>query len=325
MINTLKALSAELCKSVLNGLQHTPKNHVFAQAYTKPSLMTAMYHVMGFDGKKLERVANVDENALKKYCFFLVRPFYHNLHVTIYVNTGKCWDRFGSITRRKVEFDPRYSAVAFKQIQNEAGWRNQIQATGIVQLKAPTTDTLPTMTNVIKRFGSLLEQGDLGEFVLATLDGMTRSGDLPTYVRAAMSVLHFDVEVKEGLGIALSADIEGATIKISFAEGAVRAPVDEHLLDNAKISDQLKKIREVPTTEYPAFFDIVMLRAVKNTLVIIPFEKWQAHSIKLHTEGHRRIDLKTEVKTLILEAYMRPKDNKDKRHIHVTATIEVKE
>lgn len=325
MNNTLKSLSVELCKPVFAGLERTPKSHVLAQAYSKPSLMTAMYHVMGFDGKKLERVANVNEEALKKYHFFLVRPFYHSLHVTIYVNTGKSWNLFGKITRREVSFEPEYQALAFKAASNDQHWRNQVQATGITHFKPPVVDVLPSMADVIKRFGQMVvDGGELGEFVLLSLDGMTRSGDVQTYVRAAMSVLHFNV-VDSQNGIILESDIEGSTVQIQYTIMGGTPPVKEHLHDNIRISEYLKKIRDNPDADYPGFFDIVMLRAIKNALVIIPFDKWQSHSITYRRESNRDISNPTAGHDeVIVETYMRMKDTKsEQKYIRIHASIKV--
>lgn len=315
MNQTLKKLSLELCKPVLAGLKTTPKNHIFANTYGKGSLITAMYHVMGFDGEKLERVPTVNEEALRKYCFLLIRPFFHNLNVTVYVNTGKQWELFGKTTRSDIVFEPGFRAAVFKVVKNLGAWRATIESTGIANLKPPTTDVLPTLTGIIRKFGDLAQHGLIGPFTLGILDGMSRASDVNTYVRALMSVMHFEPKISDG-DIRLETSIEGSTISIQIAEFSGTPPVPRKLGNNGKISESLKTIRSNSSDKYGDFFDIVMLRALKNTIAVVPIEGYDPHAISFHLD-----DMCSTMDLASIDAYMVSKDNRS--HIRIYATIEV--
>lgn len=315
MNKTLKSLSLELCKPVLDGLKHTPKSHALLNAYGKTSMITAMHHVMGFDGEKLERVKTISDESLRKYMFLLIRPFYHSLHVTMFVNTGKQWEVFGRVTRTKVEFEKTYRAIAFKTISNMGVWRNTIQATGITNLKPPTTDVLPNITNMIKKFGDAMQHGKIGPFAVSLLDGMSRASDVNTYVRAMMSIMHFEIKIHADK-VVIRSDIEGSTIDIQITEHAGTPPTPKALRSNAFISEKLKNIREVRVDEYGPFFDIVMLRALKNTIVIIPFDDYVPHSIQ-----YEEVNFDDAASQVIVDSYVVAKDNRS--HFRINATIEV--
>lgn len=315
MNQTLKSLSLELCKPVLAGLKHNPKSHALMNAYGKTSMITAMYHVMGFDGEKLERVKTITDESLRKYTFLMIRPFYHVLHVTMFVNTGKHWEAFGRVTRTKVEFEKDYRAIAFKTISNMGVWRNVVQSTGITNLKAPTTDVLPNITNMFRKFGDAMQHGKIGPFAVSLLDGMSRASDVNTYVRAMMSIMHFDIKIHADK-VVLRSDIDGSTIDIQITEHAGTPPVPKALRDNANISEKLKKIREVRVDEYGPFFDIVMLRALKNTIAIIPLDEYVPHSIKFE-----QTNFDDAASQAAVDSYMVAKDNRS--HFRIYATIEV--
>lgn len=315
MNKTLKSLSLDLCKPVLEGLQVTPKAYVFVNTYGKISLITAMYHVLGYDGEKLERVLNLDEGALRKYCFLLIRPFYHNLHVAMFVNRGKKWELFGRVTRNEVEFENDYRAVAFKTINNMGQWRGVIESSGITQLKTPTVDVLPSLTDILRKFKHVYEHGEIGRYTMNLLDGMSRASDLSTYVRSMISIMHLNVDVHNDK-VVVGSDVDGSTLRIEVTEYVGRPPVRRQLKNNGKISEYLREIRHTNPENFGEFFDIVMLRSVKNTIAVIPTENYDAHSIEYSAE-----EFNEDLKQIVIDSYVAARDGRS--HIRVYATIEV--
>lgn len=315
MNKALKSLSLELSKPVLEGLQVTPKAYVFVNTYGKISLITAMFHVLGFDGEKLERVLNIDESALRKYSFLLIRPFYHNLHVAMYVNRGKKWELFGRVTRSDVVFENDYRGVAFKTINNMGQWCRAIESTGITQFKAPTVDVLPSPTDIIRKFKHVYEHGAIGQYTMTLLDGMSRASDLGTYVRSMISIMHLNVNVHNDK-IIVTTDVEGSSLQLEITEYVGRPPVRRQLKNNGKISEYIRDIRHANPENYGEFFDIVMLRSVKNTIAVIPTEHYEAHSIEYSVE-----EFNDELNQVIIDSYVMARDGRS--HIRIYATIEV--
>jgi hypothetical protein len=315
MNNTLKTLSQSLCKPVLDGLKITPKSHTLTFAFGKVNLITAMHHVMGFDGVKLERVQHVNEEALKKYTFFLIRPFYHKLQVTIMINRGTHWDKFAHITRHRADFEKQYLISGAKALPKQEAWINAVLATNITKLKPPKIDTLPRMFDIITRFSPLMQQGALGKFVIQTMDAMTRSSDIANYVRASMSVARFESKVTPE-GITLQSDLENSTIRINFTEVKGKPPVEEHLGSTAKISAQLKSLRDDKHAEYASFYDTVMLRALKNALVIVPIEGYKLHAVEFQHDN-----VEEAYSVVFVTIYMTANDGRS--YIRVCGSIEV--
>lgn len=284
MSKILRNLSQQFCSHIPNTTSESVDISGLVRRIGTPSTIPLMYHIVGFDGKDFRKLDKLSDEVFNRYTFLIFRPFYHSISGELYINSVQGWKWFANIKKHAVAFANPWKAHAYAAEPRASEWTNLLINSGITSLNVPLSQGLPTIRETLNQFAHIqkFEKHHLAHVVLNLFDGMTRSTSVDIFINAFKAVLNLDAS-EVGEGVWVRSKIDGASLNIEISEEKdqkYRKVSRKGSLPAMPAKLNELRDRVMRSSNIALAHDVYMLRAIYNSLVVVPMAMYSVASME---------------------------------------------
>lgn len=285
MSKILKTLTKKHCAHIQQSKTELPSIRSLIRRMGPPMTIPTMYHCVGFDGEKYKKFDVLNNAVFRQQAFLIFRPFYQHVNASIFINGQNGWEHFADIKRKTIEFSALWKMAGFAVEPRTSEWLELLKTSGISKYEPPITGGLPTIFEVLNAFSIIndIQSPSLAHVTRNLLDGMTRSKSTDIYLSAMRSILTLLIQPSEK-SVSITSTVPDATISIDIStdETEKLQHRDNGVTSFPAIPKMINELRNDALTDGTAgrIQDILLMRAIHNSLVAVPMPMYNVHSIQ---------------------------------------------